>query len=161
VPSTLAAPRPATAPEPGPLSVPPSPTTGLPFPSAPPGPPPPVASAAGPSPPTALAENPLASLPPAPGVVLPEPGSFKAIQLYDTYLVVETEQGMLVIDQHALHERILFEQLKRRVRSGPLETQRLLIPEPVDLSAEQAARVLEQRAALAELGLGVEDFGGG
>jgi DNA mismatch repair protein MutL len=60
-----------------------------------------------------------------------------------------------------LHERILFEQLKRRVRSGPLETQRLLIPEPVDLSAEQSARVLEQREALAELGLGVEDFGGG
>jgi DNA mismatch repair protein MutL len=85
----------------------------------------------------------------------------KVIQLYDTYLVMETEQGMVVIDQHALHERILFEQLKKRIRSGPLETQRLLIPEPVDLSAEQAARTLEQREALAELGLGVEDFGGG
>jgi DNA mismatch repair protein MutL len=92
---------------------------------------------------------------------LPPPGSFKAIQLYDTYLVVETDQGMLVIDQHALHERILFERLKERVRSGPLETQRLLIPEPVELSAEQASRTLEQREALAELGLGVEDFGGG
>jgi DNA mismatch repair protein MutL len=68
---------------------------------------------------------------------------------------------MLVIDQHALHERILFEQFKRRLRSGSLETQRLLIPEPIELSAEQAARALEQRAALAELGLGVEDFGGG
>jgi len=68
---------------------------------------------------------------------------------------------MLVIDQHALHERILFEQLKRRLRSGPLETQRLLIPEPIELTAEQAARALDQRKALAELGLGVEDFGGG
>jgi DNA mismatch repair protein MutL len=68
---------------------------------------------------------------------------------------------MLVIDQHALHERILFEQLKQRVRSGPLEAQRLLVPEPVELTAEQAARTLEQREALAELGLGVEDFGGG
>ncbi len=85
----------------------------------------------------------------------------KIIQLYDAYLVVETEAGMLVIDQHALHERILFEQLKHRIRGGPLETQRLLIPEPVELSAEQAARTLEQREALFELGLGVEDFGGG
>lgn len=92
---------------------------------------------------------------------LPPPGSFKAIQLYDAYLVLETPEGMLVIDQHALHERILFEQLKERIRAGNLETQRLLIPEPVDLPAEQAARVLEHRDALAELGLGVDDFGGG
>jgi DNA mismatch repair protein MutL len=83
------------------------------------------------------------------------------IQLYDSYLVVETEAGMLVIDQHALHERILFEQLRRRVRAGTLETQALLIPEPVELSPEQAARALEHREALAGLGLGVEDFGGG
>jgi DNA mismatch repair protein MutL len=89
------------------------------------------------------------------------PDSFKAIQLYDAYLVVETPEGMLVIDQHALHERILFEQLKARIRSGPLETQRLLIPEPVELSADQAAHTLEHRAALAELGLEVDDFGGG
>jgi DNA mismatch repair protein MutL len=89
------------------------------------------------------------------------PGSSKAIQLYDTYLVLETPEGMLVIDQHALHERILFEQLKERLRSGALESQALLIPEPVKLTAEQAARTLEQREALAELGLGVEDFGGG
>ena len=88
-------------------------------------------------------------------------GRHKVIQLYDAYLVMETEEGMLVIDQHALHERILFEQLKRRLQSGSLETQRLLIPEPVELTAEQAARTLEQRDALAELGLGVEDFGGG
>jgi DNA mismatch repair protein MutL len=107
------------------------------------------------------------ALPPPPNVgngqrpELPPPGSFKAIQLYDCYLVLETPEGMLVIDQHALHERILFEQLKRRLRSGALETQRLLIPEPVELTADQAARALDQRAALAELGLGVEDFGGG
>jgi DNA mismatch repair protein MutL len=98
-------------------------------------------------------------------VSLPAPAglydSAKVIQLYDAYLVVETEQGMLVIDQHALHERILFEQYQRRVKTGTLETQQLLIPEPIDLTAEQAARVLEQREALAELGLGVEDFGGG
>jgi DNA mismatch repair protein MutL len=86
---------------------------------------------------------------------------FKALQLHDCYLVMETQEGMLVIDQHALHERILFEELKERLRFGTLEKQTLLIPQPVDLPAEQAARLLEQRPALAELGLGVEDFGGG
>jgi DNA mismatch repair protein MutL len=105
----------------------------------------------------AQAPAPAPSAPPAARM----PGPSKVIQLYDAYLVVETEEGMLVIDQHALHERILFEQLKRRIRSGPLETQRLLIPEPVELTQEQAARTLEQREALEELGLGVEDFGGG
>jgi DNA mismatch repair protein MutL len=84
-----------------------------------------------------------------------------AIQLHDAYLVVETPDGMLVIDQHALHERILFEQLRQRVAAGQLERQRLLIPEPIDLPAEQAARVLAERDALAALGLEVEDFGGG
>src|SRR5438128_6084498 len=68
---------------------------------------------------------------------------------------------MLVIDQHALHERVLLEEFKRRIASGTLEIQKLLMPLPVDLTAEQAARALDQREALAELGLGVEDFGGG
>ncbi|HEY8506040.1 MAG TPA: DNA mismatch repair endonuclease MutL [Gemmataceae bacterium] len=85
----------------------------------------------------------------------------KAMQIHDAYLVVETPEGVLVIDQHALHERILYEQFRRRFRDGELERQRLLIPEPIDLPAEQAAAVLECREALAELGLEVEDFGGG
>jgi DNA mismatch repair protein MutL len=84
----------------------------------------------------------------------------RAFQLHDAYLVVETPDGMLVIDQHALHERILFEQLRRRAQAGPLDRQRLLIPEPIDLPAEQAARVLEEKVALAGLGLEVDDFGG-
>jgi DNA mismatch repair protein MutL len=84
----------------------------------------------------------------------------KVIQLYDAYLVLETDEGMLVIDQHALHERILFEQFRDRIAAGTLEAQTLLIPEPVDLPGEAAGRILEQRAALEELGLGVEPFGG-
>jgi DNA mismatch repair protein MutL len=80
--------------------------------------------------------------------------------VHDAYLVLETKDGMLVIDQHALHERILFEQLRRRIREGKLEVQRLLIPEPIDLPAEQAALVLEAADALRELGLDVSDFGG-
>jgi DNA mismatch repair protein MutL len=105
--------------------------------------------------------QPVSSATPASAPPVPLPSTvLKAIQLYDTYLVLETPEGMLVIDQHALHERILFEQLKRRFREGTLETQQLLIPEPVELTAEQAAKTLEHREALAELGLAVEDFGG-
>ncbi len=89
-----------------------------------------------------------------------EPDPSTAIQLHDSYLVLETRDGMLVIDQHALHERILFEQLRRRVRDGKLEVQRLLIPEPIELPAEQAALVLEAADALQQLGLEVSDFGG-
>ena len=85
----------------------------------------------------------------------------RAIQIHDSYLVVETPTGMLVIDQHALHERILFEQLRRRIRDGQLEIQRLLIPEPIDLPADQAACVLEAKEELRSIGLEVEDFGGG
>ena len=117
-----------------------------------------------PQPPAAPVPPPAPDVPqpPWPRVAdLPREDSAKVIQLYDAYLVVETPEGMLVIDQHALHERILFEQFKRLLRDGPLESQRLLLPEPIELSAEQAARTLEQRQALLELGLGVEDFGGG
>jgi len=67
----------------------------------------------------------------------------KALQLYDTYLVVETAEGMLVIDQHALHERILFEQLKARFRDGPLDKQRLLL----DLSHAGPRTIAEGIAA--------------
>jgi len=84
----------------------------------------------------------------------------RAIQLHDTYLVVEVHEGMLIIDQHALHERILYEQMKERLAAGDLEQQRLLIPEPIDLPAHQAALVLDRRADLAELGLEVDAFGG-
>ena len=82
------------------------------------------------------------------------------MQVHDSYIVLETPDGMLVIDQHALHERILYEQLRRRIKDGKLEVQRLLIPEPIDLPAEQAALVLEVADDLARLGLEVSDFGG-
>jgi len=89
-------------------------------------------------------------------------GVTRTLQVLDCYLVVEVPPDeVLFIDQHALHERILFEQMQDRLRSGRLETQRLLIPETVELPASQSALVLEQRDALAELGLEVEGFGGG
>ncbi len=84
----------------------------------------------------------------------------KAIQVHDSYLIAETGDGMMVIDQHALHERILYEELRTRVAQGQVESQRLLVPEPVDLPAAEAAAVLEQAEVLARLGLEVEPFGG-
>jgi DNA mismatch repair protein MutL len=84
----------------------------------------------------------------------------RALQVHDSYLIAETSDGMMVIDQHALHERILYEELRRRVEQGAVESQRLLVPEPVHLTAGEAAVVLEQREALAQLGLEIEPFGG-
>jgi DNA mismatch repair protein MutL len=83
-----------------------------------------------------------------------------ALQVHNRYLVVETDVGIEVIDQHALHERILYEQLRDKVLAGALESQRLLVPEPVDLAASEAAAVLEQTELLARLGVEVEPFGG-
>jgi DNA mismatch repair protein MutL len=84
----------------------------------------------------------------------------RAIQLHDSYLIAETEDGIVVIDQHALHERILYEELRDRLARGGVEAQRLLVPEPVELSAADAAAVVERQALLASLGLQVEPFGG-
>lgn len=84
-----------------------------------------------------------------------------ALQVHNRYLVAETEEGVTIIDQHALHERILYEQLRSRVAAGAMETQNLLVPEPVDLGAAEAAAALEHRDLLAELGMRIEPFGGG
>jgi DNA mismatch repair protein MutL len=84
----------------------------------------------------------------------------RALQVHDSYLIAETDEGVLVIDQHALHERILYEELRGRVEQGGVESQRLLAPEPVDLTAADAAALLEQREVLGTLGLEIEPFGG-
>jgi len=84
-----------------------------------------------------------------------------ALQLHNRYLIAETTDGMAVIDQHALHERVLYEQLRDKVLAAAVETQSLLVPEPVDLAASEAALVLEHRELLARLGVQVEPFGGG
>ncbi len=83
-----------------------------------------------------------------------------ALQVQNRYLVTETDDGLTIIDQHALHERILYEQLRQRVAAGAIETQNLLVPEPVDLSPAETAAVLEHRDLLAQLGVKVEPFGG-
>jgi DNA mismatch repair protein MutL len=83
-----------------------------------------------------------------------------ALQVHNRYLVVENEAGIEIIDQHALHERILYEQIREKVLSGALESQKLLVPEPVDLSASEAAAVLEHAELFDQLGVAVEPFGG-
>jgi len=83
-----------------------------------------------------------------------------ALQIHNRYLVTESDEGVIIIDQHALHERILYEQLRHRVNTNAMETQNLLVPEPVDLSAAEAAAALENRDLLAELGMKIEPFGG-
>ncbi|MCB0055719.1 MAG: hypothetical protein KDE45_01790, partial [Caldilineaceae bacterium] len=84
----------------------------------------------------------------------------RAMQVHDCYLVIETSNGLTVIDQHALHERIMYEHLRNRVLAGGVEVQRLLMPITVELSPREAALLIDQQELLQELGLLVESFGG-
>ena len=84
------------------------------------------------------------------------------MQIHNRYLVTESAEGVLVIDQHALHERILYEQLRAKVLAGGLETQNLLVPEPVDLSAGRGGRRRSSSASCwRSWAFAVEPFGGG
>jgi DNA mismatch repair protein MutL len=115
----------------------------------------------GPAEPRAIAVEPKPEEPkPVTAPLAPTRPTLKALQVHDSYLIAETDEGMMVIDQHALHERILFEELRTRVERGSVESQRLLVPEPVHLSSAEAAGVVEQRDALRQLGLDIEPFGG-
>ncbi len=82
-------------------------------------------------------------------------------QLHDTYIVAETRDGLVIVDQHAAHERLVFERLKAALSEGGVKAQALLLPEVVDLGEAGAARVAERAADLAGLGLQVEPFGPG
>ena len=84
----------------------------------------------------------------------------RAFQLHHRYLVVETQDGIEVIDQHALHERVLYEQLRERMSNGAVEVQPLLIPEHVELSSSEFEAVTSHLGVLSEAGVKVESFGG-
>ena len=88
------------------------------------------------------------------------PISTLGLQVHNRYLVTQDESGMLVIDQHALHERVLYEQLREKVLAGELETQRLLVPEPVSMSGPEAAVAVEHKELFEQIGIEVEPFGG-
>ena len=84
-----------------------------------------------------------------------------AIQLHNSYLVAQSDDGLVIIDQHALHERIMYEDLLSRLQRGPLESQRLLIPHPVNVSSAQAALLEQIQSLLGRLGIEVTSFGPG
>lgn len=82
-----------------------------------------------------------------------------AIQLHNTYLVCETDDGMIIIDQHALHERVIYNQLTERIAGGKLESQRLLLPETLQVTPAQAALLESHADLLDQLGIEVTPFG--
>ncbi|MEA1948364.1 MAG: DNA mismatch repair endonuclease MutL, partial [Thermodesulfobacteriota bacterium] len=88
-------------------------------------------------------------------------GDLKVIgQFHDTYILCESAEGLVLIDQHAAHERIIFEQLKNRSLASKKSAQKLLIPETIDLGYREA-KILEGLIPdLNELGLEIEPFGG-
>ncbi len=86
--------------------------------------------------------------------------SYLGFQIHNRYLVTQDERGMVVIDQHALHERILYEQLRAKTESRTLESQQLLVPEPLDLTPAEAAAAIDSREILSQIGIEIEPFGG-
>ena len=81
-------------------------------------------------------------------------------QLHENWIVAQTATGIVIVDQHAAHERLVCERLKRQMAETGIRAQALLIPEIVDLSPADAARLLDAAPALAQIGLTIEPFGG-
>lgn len=94
-------------------------------------------------------------LPAAEGIAVPP-----LIQLRRTYLLYEHDEGVVLIDQHSAHERVLYEEFMRQMTSGGASSQRLLLPETVHLSPRDAESLEANRDALTRLGFELEPFGG-
>ncbi|MFC2969460.1 DNA mismatch repair endonuclease MutL [Acidimangrovimonas pyrenivorans] len=82
-------------------------------------------------------------------------------QVHENYIIAQTETGIVIVDQHAAHERLVYEKLKHQMAETGVAAQALLIPEIVELSEADAARLLDFAEDLARLGLTLEPFGGG
>lgn len=80
-------------------------------------------------------------------------------QIHGTYIVAQNKNGMIVVDQHAAHERLVYERFKKQILGGNVEMQALLIPEIVELSAADVERVMEREDELKSFGMEVEQFG--
>ena len=98
-----------------------------------------------------------------PGETPPErlPLGAARAQLHETYVIAQTEDGIVIVDQHAAHERLVYERLKAARDGARVPSQMLLIPEVVELDAMARAALLDAAEALEGLGLVVEPFGGG
>ncbi|HEY1415821.1 MAG TPA: DNA mismatch repair endonuclease MutL [Caulobacteraceae bacterium] len=94
-----------------------------------------------------------------------EPQSFPLgaarAQVHETYIIAQTLDGVVIVDQHAAHERLTYERMKAELEAGGVARQALLIPEVVDLDPAEAERVAERAGELASLGLVLEPFGPG
>ena len=82
-------------------------------------------------------------------------------QVHETYIVAQTRDGVVIVDQHAAHERLVYERMKAEMDRGGVARQALLLPEVVDLDPAEAERVAERADELAALGLIIEPFGPG
>jgi DNA mismatch repair protein MutL len=80
-------------------------------------------------------------------------------QLHETYIVAQTDEGVVIVDQHAAHERLLHERLKNQLEADGVKRQALLLPEVVDVGEDGARRLAARAAELAEMGLVLEPFG--
>lgn len=110
----------------------------------------------------AMAGAPSARFWPAPAALPEHPLGAPVAQVLDTYIIAVASDGSLVlVDQHAAHERLTHEALKAEMLAGDVRSQPLLLPAVVELPPADAARLLAQAASLARLGLEIEGFGGG
>lgn len=82
-------------------------------------------------------------------------------QLHETYVVAQTADGMVIVDQHAAHERLVYERMKAMMAGQGVARQTLLVPEIIDLDEAEARRILDRADELGEMGLVVEAFGAG
>lgn len=81
------------------------------------------------------------------------------IQIHNTYLVAQTESGVVIIDQHALHERILYERFRERILQGPLESQGLLLPETLEVSPAQREAAAAHKDLFERIGIELSEYG--
>jgi len=102
-----------------------------------------------------------ADLAPAAPDLLDKPLGAARAQLHETYIVAQTRDGLVVVDQHAAHERIVYERLKAALARDGVARQILLVPQVVELDPDDAAALAERAEELAKLGLVVEPFGSG
>jgi len=80
-------------------------------------------------------------------------------QVHETYIVAQTADGLIIVDQHAAHERLVYERMKAALEGGRVASQGLLLPEIVELETDEAARLEKHFDGFAELGLHMERFG--
>ncbi len=107
-----------------------------------------------------FAETPTARVEPEPEAVDAPLGAARA-QLHENWIIAQTASGIVIVDQHAAHERLVYERLKAQAEANGIASQALLIPEIVELSDADAERILSIADDLAALGLVIEPFGGG